>query len=75
MGLLLLIILIFGTLAVFSDVLKDAIDVGETNVLIEIAPYAGYVVLVAIILYIPLNLLDKSLYEKWLKEEKEKRSS
>jgi hypothetical protein len=75
MGLLLLIILFFGTLTVFADVLKDAIDPGETNILIEMAPYAGYVVLVAIILYIPLNLLDKRLYEKALKENKDKSSS
>lgn len=72
MGLLLLILLFFGTLAVFADVLDDAIDPGATNILTEIAPYAGYIALGAIILYIPLNLLDKRLYEKALKEEKEK---
>jgi len=72
MGLLLIILLFFGTLAVFADVLNDAIDVGATNLLAEIAPYAGYVAVVAVILYIPLNILDKRLYEKALKEHKDK---
>ena len=73
MGLLLLILMLFGTLAVFADALKSAIDPGSSNVLVEIAPYAGYVALGAIILYIPLNILDKKLYEKALKESKDKR--
>ena len=72
MGLLLLIILLSGTLAAFSDTLKNALDPGSSNVLIELAPFAGYVALAAIILYIPLNILDKRLYEKALKEHKEK---
>lgn len=75
MGLLLIILLFFGTLAVFADVLNDAIDPGATNVLTEIAPYAGYVAVAAVILYIPLNILDKRLYEKALKENKSKGSS
>ena len=72
MGLLLLIVLLFGTFAAFADTLKDALDAGSSNVWIEMAPYAGYVAVGAIILYIPLNLLDKRLYEKALKENKDK---
>jgi len=72
MGLLLLIVLLFGTLAAFADTLKDALDPGSSNLLIEMAPFAGYLALAAIILYIPLNILDKRLYEKALKEHKEK---
>ena len=72
MGLLLLIVLLFGTLAAFADTLKDALDPGSSNLLFEIAPFAGYIAVGAIILYIPLNLLDKRLYEKALKEHKEK---
>lgn len=75
MGLLLLTVLLFGTLAAFAETLKDAIDPGSSNILIEIAPYAGYVAVAAIILYIPLNLLDKRLYEKALKEHREKGNS
>jgi hypothetical protein len=72
MGLLLLTVLLFGTLAAFADTLKDALDIGSSNLLIEMAPFAGYIALGAIILYIPLNILDKRLYEKALKEHKEK---
>lgn len=72
MGLLLLIVLLFGTLTAFSDTLKGALDPGSSNLLIEIAPFAGYIALGAIILYILLNILDKRLYEKALKEHKEK---
>lgn len=75
MGLLLLILLLFGTLAAFADTLKDALDPESSNLLIEMAPFAGYIALVAIILYIPLNILDKRLYEKALKEHKGKSSN
>ena len=64
MGLLLLVVMLFGTYAAFADTLG-----GESSSLwIEMAPFAGYVVLGAIIMYIPLNILDKRLYEKALKE-------
>ncbi len=75
MGLLLLVVMLFGTYAAFADTLKDALG-GESNSLwIEMAPFTGYVALGAIILYIPLNILDKRLYEKALKENKDKRVS
>ena len=75
MGLLLLVVMLFGTFFVFSDTLKDALDVGASSVWFDLAPYAGYIALGAIILYIPLNLLDKRLYEKALKEYKDKGNS
>ena len=68
MGLLLLLIMLFGTYAAFADLIKDALGQESNSLWIEIAPYSGYVALVAIILYIPLNLLDKRLYEKAVKE-------
>jgi hypothetical protein len=71
MGILLLLLMFFGTYAAFADVIKDALGQESNSLWIEIAPYAGYIALVAIILYIPLNLLDKKLYEKALKESKE----
>lgn len=73
MGLLLLIIMLFGVYAVFADTLQDALGGKSSSLWIEMAPYAGYVALGAIIMYIPLNLLDKRLYEKALKEHKDKR--
>ena len=75
MGVLLIVVILSGTLAAFADVLKDALDAGSSNILIEIAPLSGYVALGAIILYILLNILDKRLYEKALKEHKEKENS
>ena len=75
MGFLLIVVILSGTLAAFADVLKDALDAGSSNILIEIAPLSGYVALGAIILYIFLNILDKRLYEKALKEHKEKENS
>ena len=41
MGLLLLIVLLFGTLAAFADTLKDALDPGSSNLLFEIAPFVS----------------------------------
>ena len=68
MGFLLLVIIFFGTYAALSDTF-----VGESSsVWSEIAPYAGYIALGATILYIPLTILDKRLYEKALKEHKDK---
>ena len=75
MGLLLLVIILFGTYAAFTDTLKDALGRESNSIWIEIAPYSGYVALGAIILYILLNILDKRLYEKALKENKDKGSS
>ena len=76
MGFLLLVIIVFGTLAVFADTLiKEAFGGKSSGFWLEIVPYSGYVALGAIILYIPLNLLDKRLYEEALKERKEKRNS
>ncbi len=75
MGLLLLVVMLFGTYAAFADTLKDALGVGSSSLWIEIAPYSGYIALGAIIMYIPLNILDKRLYEKALKEHKSKSSS
>lgn len=72
MGFLLLVVLLFGTYAAFSDTIKDALDPGSSSILLDIAPYAGYIAVAAIILYIPLNLLDKRLYEKALEEHKNK---
>lgn len=72
MGFLLLVVLLFGTYAAFSDAIKDALDPGSSSILLDIAPYAGYIAVAAIILYIPLNLLDKRLYEKALEEHKNK---
>jgi hypothetical protein len=72
MGLLLLVVMLFGTYAAFSDTLKDALGGESSSLWIEMAPFAGYVALGAIILYIPLNILDKRLYEKALKENKSK---
>lgn len=75
MGLLLLVVMLFGTYAAFADTLKDALGGGSSSLWIEMAPFSGYVALGAIILYIPLNILDKRLYEKALKENKGKGSS
>ena len=75
MGLLLVIVMLFGTYAAFADTIKDALGPESSSFWIEIAPYSGYVALGAIILYIPLNMLDKRLYEKAIKESKEKGSS
>jgi len=76
MGLLLLVIILFGTYAVFANtLLKEAFGGTSSALWLEISSYAGYVALVAIILYIPLNLLDKRLYEKALKQKKEKREN
>jgi len=72
MGLLLLIVMLFGTYAAFADTIKDALGPESSSFWIEIAPFSGYIALGAIILYIPLNLLDKKLYEKALKENKDK---
>ena len=66
--------MLFGTYAAFADTIKDALGAKSNSLWIEIAPYAGYVALVAIILYILLNILDKRLYEKALKENKGKGS-
>ena len=74
MGFLLLVVVIFGTYAAFADLLKSELGRESNSLWIEMAPYGGYVALVAIILYIPLNLLDKRLYEKALKEHKDKGS-
>lgn len=76
MGLLLLVIILFGTFAIFADTLiKDALGPNSDSVLVTIAPYSGYIALGAIILYIPLNMLDKRLYEKALKEHKDKKNN
>jgi len=75
MGLLLLVVILFGTYAAFADTLKDAIGRESSSLWIEMAPYAGYVALGAIILYTFLNILDKRLYEKALKENKDKDNS
>lgn len=75
MGFLLLVVILFGTFAAFTDSLKDALGGKSSNLWIEIAPYSGYIALGAIILYIPLTILDKRLYEKALKEHKDKGSS
>jgi hypothetical protein len=72
MGLLLLVVMLFGTYAAFADTLKDALDPESSSLWIEIAPFSGYIALGAIILYIPLNILDKRLYEKAIKEHKDK---
>ena len=68
MGFLLLVIILFGTYAALSDTLA----VESSSIWSEISPYAGYIALGAIILYIPLSILDKRLYEKALKEHKDK---
>ena len=73
MGLLLLVVMFFGTYAVFADTIKDALGAELNSLWIEIAPFTGYVALVAIILYVLLNILDKRLYEKALKENKEQK--
>ncbi len=70
MGLLLLVVMVFGTYAAFADTIKDELGQESNSLWIEMAPFAGYVALGAIILYIPLNILDKRLYEKALKENK-----
>ena len=72
MGLLLLVVMFFGTYAAFADAIKDALGRESNSLWIEIAPFSGYIALGAIILYIPLNILDKRLYEKALKEHKDK---
>ena len=72
MGFLLLIVMFFGTYAAFADAIKDALGRESNSLWIEIAPFSGYIALGAIILYIPLNILDKRLYEKALKENKGK---
>lgn len=74
MGLLLLVVMFFGTYAAFADTIKDALGRESNSLWIELAPYSGYVALAAILLYIPLNILDKRLYEKALKENKDKDS-
>ncbi len=76
MGLLLLIVILFGTYAVFADtLLKDVLGGKSSGFWIDIAPFSGYVALGAILLYIPLNILDKKLYEKALKEHRDKGNS
>jgi len=75
MGFLLLVVLFFGTYAAFADTIKDALGRESNSFWIEIAPYSGYIALGAIILYILLNMLDKRLYEKALKEQKDKKSN
>jgi len=75
MGLLLLVVMLFGTYTAFADTLKDALGGESSSLWIKMAPFAGYIALGAIILYIPLNILDKRLYEKALKENKGKGSS
>ena len=75
MGFLLLIVMFFGTYAAFADAIKDALGRESNSLWIEIAPFSGYIALGAIILYIPLNILDKRLYEKALKENKDKARS
>ena len=75
MVLLLLVVMFFGTYAAFADTLKDVLGGESSSLWVEMAPFAGYVALGAIILYIPLNILDKRLYEKALKENKGKGSS
>ena len=72
MGFLLLVLMFFGTYAAFADTIKDALGFGTESIWLDIAPYSGYIALGAIILYIPLNLLDKKLYEKAIKEHKDK---
>jgi hypothetical protein len=67
--------MVFGTYAAFADTIKDVLDPGSSSLWLDIAPYSGYIALGAIILYIPLNLLDKRLYEKALKESKDKGNS
>ncbi|GIU01431.1 hypothetical protein TSL6_19370 [Sulfurovum sp. TSL6] len=75
MGLLLLVVMFFGTYAAFADTLKDALSGESSSLWFKIAPFSGYIALGAIILYIPLNILDKRLYEKALKENKDKRNN
>ena len=76
MGLLLLAIILFGTYAVFADTLiKDALGPKSDSFWVSMAPYSGYIALGAIILYILLNMLDKRLYEKALKEHTDKKSN
>jgi hypothetical protein len=75
MGLLLLVVMLFGTYAAFADTLKSELGPGSSSLWTEIAPFSGYIALGAIILYIPLNLLDKRLYEKALKEHQNKSGS
>ncbi|WP_373030940.1 hypothetical protein [Sulfurovum sp.] len=75
MGFLLLVVMVFGTYAAFADAIKDELGQESNSLWIKIAPFAGYVALGAIILYIPLNILDKRLYEKALKENRSKGSS
>ena len=75
MGFLLLVLMFFGTYAAFADTIKDALGFGTESIWLDIAPYSGYIALGAIMLYIPLNLLDKRLYEKALKEHKDKANS
>lgn len=75
MGLLLLVVMLFGTYAVFADTLLVALGGKSNSLWIEMAPFAGYIALGAIILYIPLNILDKRLYEKAIKEHRDKGSS
>jgi len=75
MGLLLLVVIFFGTYSIFADTLKDALGKESNSLWIEMAPFAGYVAFGAIILYILLNMLDKRLYEKMLKENEDKGNS
>lgn len=72
MGFLLFVIMVFGTYAAFADTIKDALYNEPNSIWLDIAPYSGYIALIAIILYIPLNMLDKRLYDKAMKEHKEK---
>lgn len=74
-GILLLIVMLFGTYAAFADLIKDKLGQESNSLWIEIAPFSGYIALGAIILYILLNILDKRLYEKALKEHKDKGSN
>jgi len=72
MGFLLLVVMFFGTYAAFSDTIKGALVEESDSLWMTMAPFAGYIALGAIILYILLSILDKRLYEKALKENKDK---
>jgi hypothetical protein len=75
MGFLLLVVIFFGTYAAFADATKKSLGNESNSFWIEIAPFSGYIALGAILLYIPLNLLDKKLYEKAMKEHNDKGSN
>ncbi|MEA2048926.1 MAG: hypothetical protein U9O64_10845 [Campylobacterota bacterium] len=72
MGFLLMVIICFGTYAAFADMLKSELGGKSEGIWIEMASYAGYVALGAILIYIPLSIFNNRLYEKALKESKEK---